>query len=137
MSAYFSAVEQNSCKLLGGRNHELSSIESSIHNASLTEDAKNKNENNNKRKPSNSPKTNTCGMSRCQMNREQVCAFTVEGCFFSSLKTMTLQPTLLEVIYTQEYGREKCHCYTDLSRDCSHPPHSLAAGPSYLKIDHN
>lgn len=54
------------------------------------------------------------------MNEEQVYAFTVEGCLFSSLKTMTLQPTLLEVIYTQGYGREKCHCYTDLSKDCSH-----------------
>lgn len=59
-------------------------------------------------------------MNRCQMNEEQVYAFTVEGCLFSTLKTMTFQPTLLEVIYTQEYGREKCHCYADLSKDCSH-----------------
>ena len=73
-----------------------------------------------------SPKPNTCGMTKCSMNGEQVCAFTVEGCLFFPLKTMTLskksqkkkkkkkrqknqrndalQPTLPEVIYTQKYG---------------------------------
>lgn len=71
-----------------------------------------------------SPKPNTCGMTKCSMNGEQVCAFTVEGCLFFSSKNHdplkkqqqqkktknqrndALQPTLPEVIYAQKYGRE-------------------------------
>ena len=88
-----------------------------------------------------SPKPNTCGMTKCSMNGEQVCAFTVEGClFFSSknhdplkknqkkkkkrLKTkeMMLSNRLYQKSSTLRNMVEKqCHWNSDLSRDWSHP----------------
>ena len=88
------------------------------------------------------------------MNGEHVCVFTVEGCLFFPLKTMTLlkkakkkkrleneRNHVSNQLYQKSFTlrnmvEKKCHWYSDFSRDWSHP-HRQAANCSYRKIDYN
>lgn len=114
----FSMARLDYPQLLAGRSHELSTTEVSILSTQPQSQKMLKQNNTKPPKPKLPQSQQLVEWTDVEWTDNKFVPFVGEGCLFSLLKPRISLTNFTEVVYTQDYGREKCHCWTDLSRNC-------------------